>query len=131
MVDLGAKFHAESGYEQVSTFDPETFSRTLQHLIQSPSGFLAVTNNGFIGGLLVPFFFNEAQTTAQEVFWFVEPEGRKLGEGVAMLESFESWAQDMGASAVLMLNIESLDGVRALYESRGYKRQEQSWMRVV
>lgn len=130
LLRLGAQFHGESGYGEFSTFDPQAFSQTLSTLIQSPNGFLAVTDHGFLGGLLTPFFFNFAETSAQEVFWFVSREGRQNGEGIELLEAFERWSESVGAKAVVMLNIEGLEGAARLYSSRGYSRREQSWMRV-
>jgi GNAT superfamily N-acetyltransferase len=127
---MGRRFYEESGYSGFSEYNEETTAELFQRLIESNEGFLMRTEHGMLGGVVFPVFFDSDSKLVQELFWWVSPEGRKTGEGKALIDAFESWGQKIGAKGTIMLGIESLPAISSVYRSRGYVPIEQSWMRV-
>lgn len=95
------------------------------------SGILLVSRDGMIGGLLVPFPYNQNILVAQELFWWVAPDSR--GGGMALLDAFEDEAEMRGAGIVAMSLMEEMKGevLSRIYERRGYKLNERSFLKVL
>lgn len=94
-------------------------AQTVVRLIDSPDGYVAVTDGGFIAGCLTSTIINPAKI-AQEMGWFSRDRS-----GLALLRSFEAWAQDRGAALVqLSTGPDGLDLTRV-----GYRLTEKAWVR--
>jgi GNAT superfamily N-acetyltransferase len=76
---------------------------------------------------------NNQTIVAQELFWWVDEKSRKSGVGIEILKQAEDLAKEYGATVMMMLSINELDGdrVNKLYERLGYKQREQSFMRIL
>ena len=78
-------------------------------------------------------FMNNSTVMAQELFWWVDESIRGSKTGIQLLKAAEKIAKESGASVMNMLSLEDLNGekVNKLYQRLGYKRKEQSYMRVL
>lgn len=90
--------HAQSHYNGVFSFDPEVVRETLYRVLEN--GAIFVEPPSMIGGMVNPTYFS-TDKIAQAFWWWVPPEKRNGGPGVALLRSFVRWAQSEGAKAVL------------------------------
>lgn len=121
---LGAEFLAESPHRWVP-FDPDAFSGFAAHMIEHGAIFLS--DDGFIGGMLVPCYFNPAFTFASELFWFARKEGRQLRE------AFEAWARAAGADAIAASGLvdDREAAVRRIWTRAGYAASEIAFMKRI
>lgn len=129
LVGMGERFFLESGYSKEATFDPATFESTLRSLIDGDSGILIITEGGMAGALVYPMYFNASILTGQELFYWISPEHR--GGGVALLDALESRAKALGAKTFSMICLDTLrpEAVGRLYERRGYRKSEHSYIK--
>lgn len=109
--------------------DTGTMQATAVNLIDNPMGVMLVEDGGMAGALCYPHFFNASRLIAQELFWWVEPGARGRGVGVKLLHDLEQWALNMGAERLLMVSMASLPNVGVLYERKGYRAFEQTWIK--
>ena len=84
-----------------------------------------------IGFLVFSIFMNNSHLIAQELFWWVDENKRKTKLGLNLLQAAEKAAKDQGASSMLMLSLNDLNGekVNNLYKSLGYSARETTYMR--
>lgn len=132
LLRMGKAFFDVSGYGQVTDFDYEDTEKVLISLIEQDS-LLTDGEGGMIGFLVFPMFMNSSYTLSQELFWWVDEDKRKTKLGVELLKEAENQSKKLGADSMIMLSINDLNGdkVNKLYESLGYKRQEQTYMRAL
>lgn len=101
---------------------------TFRHMIESDDALLLVTEalDGAVGGLIYPHPFNHAQRVGQELFWWSE--GR---EGLALFDAMEAEARKLGACFWTMITLDTIKPAATgrLYERRGYRRLEQSYIK--
>lgn len=131
---LGPAFYAEAGLP--GRFDQGTAVRTWSQLIKGGAGMVAMLIEhgevvGTIGGILHPDI-NDGALVASEAFWFVAPEARGRG-GLALLDEYERWAREVGASRVSMVHLFSLKPapLARLYERRGYRPVEVHYIKEI
>ncbi|HEY7823649.1 MAG TPA: GNAT family N-acetyltransferase [Acidimicrobiia bacterium] len=129
LIDMLEGLHVASASAELAPYCRDTMTETLGNLIEH--GFLMRTDHGVLGGLPFPLFFNRAALGIQELFWWVMPEYRKTGEGIALVQAFEDWGREIGAKFVIMMSQETMPAVNELYASRGYTRAEQNWTRTL
>lgn len=92
---------------------------SVMRLIASPDGFVAVSDGGFIAGVMQPTIINPAPV-ARELGWFAAD-----GSGRALLTAFEGWAAERGAVLVqLSTGAEGPDLSRL-----GYRIAERAWVK--
>lgn len=127
---MGRRFFEVSGYDRISSYDPETMTISFQGLIDSGT-LLTDGAHGMIGFLVFPLFFNKSDFVAQELFWWVDEDHRGGSLGVKLLKAAERTAKQYGAKSMIMLSINNLkDGkLDKLYKRLGYSPQEQSYSR--
>jgi len=130
LMRMGKEFYKKSGYDDLGAFDPESLEKTYRHLISSSS--LLITQGGMIGWVVFPVFVT-GNMVAQELFWWVDPERRSNGTGKALLEAAEEQARSQGATAMMMLALDDLDGdaIAAVYGKMGYRPRERTYMRAL
>lgn len=94
---------------------------TVARLIASPDGFVAVSDGGFIAGMMTQTVISP-DPIAQELGWMAQD-----GSGLRLLRAFEKWAQERGARWVnLSTGHDGPDLTRL-----GYRRAEQAWARSI
>jgi GNAT superfamily N-acetyltransferase len=129
LVALGKRFHEASGYVDIAEFDALSFATTLQnapdavYLVVEKEGSMV----GMAGALVYPFYFNLKHRTAQEIFWWVDPEHR--GVGSELFDALVAEVKAMGAQSLSMIAIESAPWVGGFYEKRGFRPSERSFIR--
>lgn len=127
---LGRDFALAAGQVDV---DSETLAFTIGNLIDS--GILKVAVNGSvvgcIGALVFPHWWNANAIVAQELFWFVDEPYRGSSAGLRLLSALENEAKDRGASQLMMICLDDLDGdkLAKMYIKLGYVPQEQTFVR--
>jgi GNAT superfamily N-acetyltransferase len=130
---IGHAFSAEAGRDP---FNEEVFSRTWETMLKL--GFARVyvlmdvnTVVGALGAMFVPDPFSGVLTAAEN-FWYVLPEHRKSGVGIALLNEFEEDAKAAGCKQILMVHFAQMGArLQALYESRGYVLLEQTFRKGI
>jgi GNAT superfamily N-acetyltransferase len=101
--------------------------------LENPNGVvitLVVDNviQGFLVGLCSSTLLS-SKVLATELAWYVNKKHR--GSGLVLLEVFEQWAEHMGASAVVMADLQDVASLARLYEKRGYKKREVSYVKEI
>lgn len=111
-------FHAYGVWKHVP-LDEAAFEAFAGALIDG-AGVILLSDDGFCGGILSPAYFNPSFVIAAELFWWGE------GEGRALREAFEAWAQQHGANAVQFSAMadDRLPAVSRLYRMAGYQPVE-------
>ena len=133
---MGRQFFAESGFDAESSFDPESFTVTLEHLVSSEDGALFVADAGgqligMAGALAYPHYFNVASKAAQELFWWVEPARRGGTAGVRLLQGLEAWAKGVGCATLTMICLPIDSPAERVYQRVGYRASERSYIKRI
>jgi GNAT superfamily N-acetyltransferase len=128
LVAMAQRFHEASGYGDIAEFDALSFATTLQ---SAPNVVVLVAEKdgliGMAGALVYPMYFNLQHVTAQEMFWWVEPEHRGIGS--KLFDALEEEVKKMGAQSLTMIAIERFSWVGSYYEKRGFRPSERSFIR--
>lgn len=124
LMDMGAAFFVEAGWDKHAQFDPESFAMTCGALIEG--GILLVAEKddglaGMAGAALAPAYWNRKVLTSQELFWYCKPAHRK-GVGRRLMAALEDAVQSCGVTLFSMSAEEGLRGhtLGQLYARRGY-----------
>lgn len=131
LLDMGARFAEATGLSDIIPFDAETVERLFIHLIESDDGILLVMDGGAVGALMFPAMINGNHRTAQELFWWVDPD--KRGNGSRLVTALESTARERGAKSLIMSTIGDLDReeLARFYERRGYRPADRNFLRAL
>ena len=130
MLAMGQRFFDASGYGSETEFNAEDTEQLFTKLMDAHS-LLTDGEGGMIGFVVFPMFMNTSHVIAQELFWWVDEEKRSSKLGLNLLKAAEATAKELGAKSLLMLSLNDLNGekVNKLYESLGYTKREQTYMR--
>lgn len=133
LVDMGKRFFQETGYSDISTFDEGSCASTLQGLMTNPDAVLLVVEKGKLvgvaGALIYQFYFNFNHRTSQEIFWWVDKEHR--GIGTQLFDALIAGVKAKGAESLSMIALERLtpEKVGGIYERRGFRPSERSYIK--
>lgn len=123
LVAMGRKFHEQSkmpfGFNAGATAD------FLGGMIESDSTVIIMTDNGMIGGGVIPAYCDPDWRIAVEMFWWAD------GGGVKLLQAFEKWAAAKGAQEVRMTTLAALPRADGLLKRLGYTPTEISYTRII
>ena len=132
LVEMGERFFNASGMGELTTFRTDVFLSALNHLYTNGILLIADENGpvGMAAALVYPFYFS-GDLAAQEAFWWVDEEHRGIGS--ALLDALISTAQARGAQSLTMIALDSLDPekVGGMYERRGFKKLEHSYIKKI
>lgn len=135
IVEMSRLFYATTEYSKWADFDQGTVERLAQNLAENHVLLVADEGEGLKGmvGLFVaPFMFNNAETAAYEVVWWVNPDAQGGGVGKALLAAIEPACKAKGCSAIQMVHLAtSPPQAAAIYERMGYAHTESSFTRIV
>lgn len=129
LLDMGAKFYTATDY-------PYPYCRGTTGVIADmmiATGLALVAEHdgrlvGMVGLVLTPFLFNAQFTEACEVMWWVDPDDRESGAGMALLRAVEPACRAVGADRVRMMHLPNSPAhVGALYQKLGYIPSEFSY----
>ncbi len=129
-------FHGESAFRAID-LDLDSAGATAHLLIESDLGalFVACTEDdrivGATGALLYPSWFNRQHVVGSEVLWYVLPDHRRSKAGKLLFNALEEWGQEKGAHSFSMASAAGphQKRVNQIYESRGYKALETSFIK--
>tara|TARA_R110000851_G_scaffold45939_9_gene112173 strand:- start:628 stop:1092 length:465 start_codon:yes stop_codon:yes gene_type:complete len=125
LVELGALMHSESSYSGLS-FNPsrvlETFAWYLDDVHRTC--FLAKRDGkpvGLYAGYIAKYYFSD-EYVANDIAWFVVKELRGTRTGLRLLDLFENWATENGASEVRVGYSTDINpkAFNSLMKKRGY-----------
>lgn len=132
LLRMGKAFFDSSSYNQITKFDELSVTAVLNKLIEDKT-LLTDGKTALLGFVVFPMFMNVSTVIAQEQFWWVDEDARGNGVGVELLKKAEELAKEYGAKAFSMISLDELNGekVNKLYLSKGYKRKEQTFLKVL
>lgn len=122
--DMGQAFFVETGWNKHAEFDVQSYARTVAALIEH-GVLLVAEKDGRVVGMaaagVAPAWWNKNVLTAQELWWYVEPDHRK-GLGGQLMDALEAAVTDLG---VMLFSMSAEEGLRSkaltrLYRARGY-----------
>jgi hypothetical protein len=129
ILEMAKRFHASSPW----AFMPIDEAHLTAHMTQFIDGdnsavFVLDDMTGGIGLFVSPVYFSDTKV-AQETFWYCE----SPGNGGALLDVAERWAKNMGAAQMSMICLEgkNTDIVGKIYERRGYRPTEHTYMKAL
>lgn len=116
---------------------PEVFIRNWQDIIDSKRGAIMAMFDGEkpvagLGAVLAPDL-NSNTMMAIECWWHVQKPYRSLGYGQKLLDAYEDWAKDQGATRICMVHLVKLqpEKLGSLFESRGYSKVEVNYVKIL
>lgn len=117
VVELGAAFHAYCPYRDIP-LDRDAFAAFAGRMIEH--GVILLSEDGMIGGVLSPIYFNPEVVMATELFWWAGKTGKQLRE------AFETWARENGAQGVQFTGLadEREATIRKVFDRAGYAAVE-------
>lgn len=132
LLRMSESFFDASGYSDLTDFNKDDSQIVLEKLIDDDL-LLTDGKNVMFGFLVFPILMNASTLIAQELFWWVDEHLRGSGVGVEILKQGEKLAKEKGATALLMLSLNDLNGkaVNKLYRSMGYKQKESTFVKVL
>jgi GNAT superfamily N-acetyltransferase len=129
IVEMGMRFVAETGYQDLIQVRPEKLADTVLSIVTNPDGVVFVSESGDqVTGMIAMLAFDHPYSgtrTASEAVWWVDPEHR--GVGLRLLRAAEDWAKENGAKVMQM--VAPTEEIGALYARLGFKPIETSYQR--
>lgn len=135
LVALGERFIMRSPYGaslDVTADDLDTGIRLA--LLARGVAFIAEVNGDAVGaiiGAVTPIWCSARARVGAELAWWVDDAHRGKVLGIRLLQAFESWAKEQGASHVVMSDL-VFDGdapVGPMFERLGYRLVERSHLK--
>lgn len=129
MLDKGEIFWSLTEYVKHAPYVRDdvkiTLDTCMEHdllLVAEDDGEIA----GFVGGIAFPLYANTSVFVGQELFWWVEPQYRKVGVGNALLDAVEARAKEKGLLYWSMMFMSAVEPevAKQVYLKRGYKETE-------
>lgn len=131
MTRMAKRFFDASGLDLWFRFKPQSFAKTVGLFIENSQAVILVAekNSGLVGmaaALAYPCWYDADHMTAQELFWWIEPEHRGGPLGEDMLKMLEKWARDSGCLTMEMgaLEVQRPDVMARVYARRDYAPKE-------
>jgi len=131
---LGEKFHAQAGWDEIE-YSREDCAASLTAFMAADCFICLVAEQdgeivGMASGVLSPVYFNAGHLSGEELFWWVSDSAPQLA-GIRLLDALEKAARERGCETFQMKSIDRLNGDRMvrLYERRGYRASEQSFIK--
>lgn len=125
LLEMGARFAKRAQLEEHVGYKPESMAASFNALIEGGHP-VFIGESGAIGAMSSRHPFNDEHVIAQELFWWSE--GR---EGLRLLSALEAWCAE-NCHSLRMITLEQVEPERTgrLYERRGYKPLEHSYIKV-
>jgi GNAT superfamily N-acetyltransferase len=131
-VEMGRKFHSVTGVDEIE-YSAESAKDTLTHLLSGDGCLFVADKSGAIVGMAAalkyPHYMNRAQSVAQELFWWVEPEHRGGMTAMRLLMALEQWATDEGCKMLTMICLPIDSPAENIYRRFGYRALEKSFVK--
>ncbi len=125
LVELGRQMHSESSYSQLN-FEPKRVLETFDWYLNDENKTAIIARKGdkpvgLYAGYMSKYYFSD-EYVANDIAWFVTKSLRGTRVGLRLLDAFEKWAIDKGASEIRLgfttdINPKAFD---SLMKKRGY-----------
>jgi GNAT superfamily N-acetyltransferase len=137
VVDLAVKQYQDSVFYEIREVKPDVIRQSLEACISNGVVIIEKVDNkvvGFIAALLLDHHpvIGECRLAA-EIGLFVDRNHRNKGIAKSLNEKFEEWCGRVGVTHSMtsaMFN-ENFEQVKSLYEKRGYKMVEASFIKEI
>ncbi len=133
---MGALFFDVSGLDKWFSYKPRCFSQVCANFMADDKAVILVGEErggavAMAAALAYPCWFDSDHLTAQELFWWVEPDYRGGPLGTELRKSLEDWARDKGCLTMEMGALETLrpEALAHLYERKGYGPKERIFVK--
>lgn len=133
IAELGEKFHAAAGWDEIE-FVRDDCEASLWGFMQADAFLCFVSEDrgqitGMIAGIVAPVYFNTGHVSGEELFWWSDDKAPLVG--IRLLDTLEKAGRERGCSTWQMKSLARLGGDRMarLYERRGYRACEQSFIK--
>ncbi len=135
LVEIGRAFHKESGYPQ--EFDEKVVGQLILNFFKTPKTeaiiIVAVKGDEIIGaiagGIAPGLFWSELTST--ELMWWIATEHRKGKIGLELYSAYEYWAINIAKCKYISSAHLGDPRLDKFFERKGYKKQEQAFIRKV
>jgi GNAT superfamily N-acetyltransferase len=131
---LGERFHAQAGWDEIA-YSRDDCAASLAAFMESGAFLCLVAEHdgqivGMVSGVVSPVYFNRGHQSGEELFWWVSDEAPQM-TGIRLLDALENHARDLGCETFQMKSLARLGGDRMtrLYERRGYRASEQTFIK--
>lgn len=128
---MGARFFSAARLDRWFSYKPLCFSQICVDFMTNDQAVILVSEGpqqvvGMAAALAYPCWFDAEHLTAQELFWWVEPDFRGGALGAGLRKGLEDWAREKGCKTMEMGALETLrpEALEALYERMGYDPKE-------
>ena len=134
IAQMGMKFIQYTEYRSVVAASAEDIEKSLMTVLEIGAIFVAEIDGavrGFIAGLVHPAWFSPHTKIAMEMAWWMEEDYRKGTAGVRLVQAYESWAKQTGASFICMsdLIVNGEAPLSGLLPRMGYRLTERTHMK--
>ncbi|NCX05716.1 MAG: GNAT family N-acetyltransferase [Actinobacteria bacterium] len=133
---LGSRFHNQASWSDIFSYSIGDCVASLENFIGKPNFICMVADEGgkfvsFGSLVLAPVYFNHKHISAEELFWWSDPESSHIGIGRKLKKALDQEALNRGASSIQMKSIDLLNGDRMakLYARDGYRPSERSFIK--
>lgn len=125
LIEMGRAFFAASALARVAEFDDGSFVETVEGFSAVDALYVAEHGAGIvgmIGALVYPAWFNKRHLTGQELFWWVDPEWRGRGHGMALYRRLMERIEAQRLASFTMGSTETLKpaALARFYRREGY-----------
>ncbi len=131
---MGVKFIGYTEYRSVINASLENIVVSLRAVMQHGAIFVADIDGavrGFIAATLHPAWFSPDTKIAMEMAWWMDEQYRNGTAGVRLVQAYEKWARESGASFVCMsdLIVNGEAPLSGLLPRMGYRLTERTHMK--
>lgn len=131
---LGEKFHAQAGWDEID-YSADDCAASLEAFMGAGCFLCLVAEVdgdilGMAAGVVSPVYFNRGHLSGEELFWWVDRDAPQL-TGIRLLVALEDAGRELGCATWQMKSLARLGGDRMtqLYERRGYRASEQTFIK--
>lgn len=118
-------------------YDPSAFKKKQAALMAEGAGFMFVTMDGEKATGMIAFSVAEP-IFSEEVWgienaWYIVPEYRGGSAAIRLLNAYERFSKEQGATKLSMVHINKLKGeqLKKFYEKKGYKDLETHYIKEI
>ena len=136
IAQMGTKFIKYTEYRNVVSASVDEITKSLEKVLEVGAIFVAEIDGavrGFIAAMVHPAWFAPSVSIALEMAWWMDEDYRKGTAGIRLLQTYERWAKESGASFICMSDL-VVDGeapIAAILPRMGYRITERTHMKEI
>ena len=134
LLPMCSKFISYTEYRDVIGTVDEEIGAALRQLLEMGAIFVAEIEGivkGFIACMICPAWFSPSVRVALEMAWWMEEDARKGTAAIRLVQAYEKWAKESGASFICMSDLVVADGapLENMLGRMGYRMTERTHMK--